>query len=61
MTTPGWDSLDDGKYEAEAAVAARLLRAEPLGADAGAIRDEAVELVRAARRHRRRQIGRAHV
>ena len=55
MTTPGWDSLDDGKYEAEAAVAARLLRAEPLGADAGAIRDEAVELVRAARRHRRRQ------
>ncbi|MBV9995663.1 MAG: bifunctional proline dehydrogenase/L-glutamate gamma-semialdehyde dehydrogenase PutA [Caulobacteraceae bacterium] len=54
-TLPPWDSLDDGKYEDEAAAVARLLAAEPLGAEAETIRAQAVELVRAARRHGRRQ------
>src|SRR5215469_9456268 len=50
-----WDSLDAGKYEDEKGAIARLLAAEPLGADAASIRAEAVELVRGARRHARRQ------
>jgi len=50
-----WDRLDEGKYEDEALAVARLLRAEPLGGDAPGVRHEALELVRAARRHARRQ------
>ena len=55
MSATDWDSLDDGKYEDEAQVLARLLAADPLGADAEAVRAEAVELVRGARKHGRRQ------
>jgi RHH-type proline utilization regulon transcriptional repressor/proline dehydrogenase/delta 1-pyrroline-5-carboxylate dehydrogenase len=50
-----WDSLDDGKYEDEAAAVRRLLADAPLGAEAPAVRAEAVALVRAARQHARRQ------
>ena len=50
-----WDSLDARKYEDETAAIARLLAAEPLGADGAGVLDEAVELVRGARRHARRQ------
>src|SRR5579871_1169569 len=50
-----WDGVDAGKYEDERAAVARLIAAEPLGGDAEAVRLEAVELVRAARRHARRQ------
>src|SRR5580704_322254 len=49
------DRLDAGKYEDETAAVARLLEAEPLGADAEAIRLTAVELVTEARRLARRQ------
>ena len=52
---PDWDGLDDGKYEDERTVVARLLAAEPLGADAERVRLEAVALVREARRLARRQ------
>src|SRR5258708_10768964 len=50
-----WDALDAGKYEDESAAVARLLAAEPLGADAPGVLGEAAELVRGARRHARRQ------
>ncbi|MFI4934956.1 MAG: bifunctional proline dehydrogenase/L-glutamate gamma-semialdehyde dehydrogenase PutA [Caulobacterales bacterium] len=50
-----WDSLDDAKYEDEILAVRRLLDAEPLGGEAQAVRAEAVELVRGARRHARRQ------
>src|ERR1700733_10483576 len=50
-----WDALDAGKYEDETAAVARLLKAEPLGPDAGVVRAQAVDLVIAARRHARRQ------
>jgi RHH-type proline utilization regulon transcriptional repressor/proline dehydrogenase/delta 1-pyrroline-5-carboxylate dehydrogenase len=50
-----WDQLDAIKYGDEAAVIARLLAAEPLGANAGRVRDEAIELVKGARRLARRQ------
>src|SRR5258708_8846640 len=50
-----WDALDAGKYEDESAAVARLLAAEPLGADAPGVLGEAAELVRAARRGARRQ------
>src|SRR5579864_8977829 len=50
-----WDRLDAVKYADEAAVIARLLADEPLKGDAAAVRDEAIELVKAARRHARRQ------
>ncbi|HTX48594.1 MAG TPA: hypothetical protein VME40_04295, partial [Caulobacteraceae bacterium] len=55
-TSPlGWDALDAVKYEDETAVVARLLSQEPLGADAEAVRRDAVDLVRGARRRARRQ------
>ncbi|HEY1753248.1 MAG TPA: L-glutamate gamma-semialdehyde dehydrogenase [Caulobacteraceae bacterium] len=50
-----WDALDAGKYEDEAAAVARLLQAEPLGPDAGVVRQQAVQLVIEARRIARRQ------
>jgi RHH-type proline utilization regulon transcriptional repressor/proline dehydrogenase/delta 1-pyrroline-5-carboxylate dehydrogenase len=50
-----WDRLDAGKYEDEATVVARLIAEEPLKADAEAVRRDAVELVRDARRLARRQ------
>src|SRR5215472_15949831 len=50
-----WDGLDSIKYADEAAVIAGLLAAEPLGVDAGRVRDEAIELVTGARRLARRQ------
>src|SRR3984957_2844948 len=50
-----WDRLDDGKYEDETAAVARLLKSEPLGADAGTVRAQAVTLVLEARRLARRQ------
>ncbi|MFI4975748.1 MAG: bifunctional proline dehydrogenase/L-glutamate gamma-semialdehyde dehydrogenase PutA [Caulobacterales bacterium] len=53
--TPDWDSLDDGKYEDEPRILARLLDAEPLGDAADSIRAAAEDLVRGARRHARRQ------
>ena len=50
-----WDGLDGLKYEDEAAAVQRLLREEPLGADAEAVRRKAVQLVIEARRLARRQ------
>jgi RHH-type transcriptional regulator, proline utilization regulon repressor / proline dehydrogenase / delta 1-pyrroline-5-carboxylate dehydrogenase len=50
-----WDRLDAGKYEDETAAVARLLADEPLGADAEAVRLDAVALVGDARRLARRQ------
>src|SRR5579863_6845906 len=50
-----WDRLDEVKYADEAGVIAKLLADEPLEADAEAVRAEAIELVRGARRHARRQ------
>jgi len=50
-----WDALDAGKYEDETAAVARLLKTEPLGADAGTVRAQAVTLVLEARRLARRQ------
>src|SRR5580698_3302348 len=50
-----WDALDAGKYEDETAAVSRLLKAEPLGADAGVVRAQAVTLVLEARRIARRQ------
>src|SRR5580704_19476795 len=50
-----WGGLDDGKYEDETAAVARLLKAEPLGPDAGTVRAQAVTLVLEARRLARRQ------
>jgi RHH-type proline utilization regulon transcriptional repressor/proline dehydrogenase/delta 1-pyrroline-5-carboxylate dehydrogenase len=46
-----WDELDDGKYEDEGAVVARLLAIEPLGSEVEAIQARAEALVRAARGH----------
>ncbi len=50
-----WDRLDAGKYEDEAEAVARLLKAEPLGPDAGAVRARRSTLVLEARRLARRQ------
>jgi RHH-type proline utilization regulon transcriptional repressor/proline dehydrogenase/delta 1-pyrroline-5-carboxylate dehydrogenase len=50
-----WDALDAAKYEDEAAAVARLIAEEPLKADAEAVRLDAVELVKDARRLARRQ------
>ncbi len=50
-----WDALDAGKYEDETAAVARLLKAEPLGPDAGKVKATAVTLVNEARRLARRQ------
>ena len=50
-----WDALDAGKYEDEAAAVARLLKTEPLGPDAGVVRQQAITLVSEARRLARRQ------
>jgi len=50
-----WDVVDALKYEDEGRAVAALLDAEPLAPDAEAVRSEAADLVRAARRIARRQ------
>ena len=50
-----WDRLDALEYEDEATVVARLIAAEPLGGNAEAVRQDAIDLVRAARQRARRQ------
>ncbi|HUO12319.1 MAG TPA: L-glutamate gamma-semialdehyde dehydrogenase [Caulobacteraceae bacterium] len=50
-----WDALDAGKYEEEPTTVGRLIKAEPLGGDADAVRLTAVGLVRSARQRAQRQ------